>query len=265
MFIPLAITIFVLGLIVGSFLNVVICRLKTKEKIALSRSHCPRCKEKLKFQDLIPLLSFVIQKGKCRYCHKKISWQYPLVELATAVCFLLVFLKSYDLEFSIQYSVFSILTFWFFSAILIIIFVYDLKHYLIPNKVVYPAIVITFIIKILLSILNTQYSILDIIIGALIPGVFFLILVLISKEKWMGAGDIKLGFLCGLMLGYPDILVALFISFVAGAIIGIILMLFRSKTLKDKLPYGTFLTASTFITFLFGNQIVDWYMRLLGL
>ena len=258
-----SVIIFALGLIVGSFLNVVIFRLRAKEKLIFSRSHCPKCKKKLTVKDLIPVFSFIIQKGKCCYCHKKISWQYPLVELVTGVSFLLIFLKFYNNDLlAISYQ---LLAYWFFAAILIIIFVYDFKYYLIPDKVIYPALIITLIFQILFSILNTQYSILNIIIGSLIPGLFFLYLVLISKEKWLGAGDIKLGFLCGLMLGYPNILVALFISFIFGALIGIALILSKKKGLKDQVPYGSFLTASTFLTFFIGNQIINWYMGFLGL
>ena len=148
------ILIFLLGLSVGSFLNVVICRLETKEPIFLSRSHCPKCGALLKWSDLIPLVSFLIQKGKCRYCGKKISWQYPIVEITTGLLFLLIF----NFQFFIlrqgfdgqaifnQFPIFqflNLLFYFFIASVLIVIFVYDLKHYIIPDKIVYPAIIIT--------------------------------------------------------------------------------------------------------------------------
>lgn len=277
MLILFIIIIFIFGLVIGSFLNVIICRLNTNKNIIISRSECPHCQHKLGFFDLIPLLSFILLKGKCRYCHAKISWQYPLIELATGVCFLLLYCfklssESYQLSAN-SYQLIANSLFYLFSAcVLLIIFTYDLKHYLIPNKIVYPAFIIILILQIISLNFNLKSSspafmagVIFYLIGALIPGLFFLILVLVSKEKWMGAGDVKLGFLCGLMLGYPNILVALFISFVFGAIIGIALILFHKKKFQDKLPYGTFLTVSTFIALLFSSQIIDWYLKLLGI
>jgi len=148
------ILIFLLGLSVGSFLNVIICRLGTKEPIIRSRSRCPKCGALLKWFDLIPLISFLIQKGKCRYCGKKISWQYPLVELATGLLFLFVVLKSplatggsyIATGFFASLRMTMIMEPLFFLLVicfLLVIFVYDLKHYLIPDKIVYPAIIIT--------------------------------------------------------------------------------------------------------------------------
>ncbi len=262
------IIIFVLGLVVGSFLNVVINRLNINQNLASPRSYCPKCKHQLNFWDLIPIFSFIFLRGKCRYCQKKISWQYPLVELATGISFILIFFKfvninNINLDFVVILE--QLLIYFFFTSILIIIFVYDLKHYLIPNKIIYPAILITLLIQILPIPEYPSISISSLIIGSLIPGIFFLILVLVSKEKWMGAGDIKLGFLSGLIVGYPNILVTLFISFVVGAIIGIILIISKKKALKDKMPYGTLLTFATFATILFGSQVIDWYLGFLGI
>jgi len=268
MLIYISIIIFIFGLVIGSFLNVVINRLNIHQNLASPRSYCPKCKHQLSFWDLIPVLSYIFLKGKCRYCKKKISWQYPLVELVTGISFLLLFFKFVDINnINLNFVVIleQLLIYFFFVSILIIIFVYDLKHYLIPNKIIYPAILITLIIQILPIPEYPNISIQNLIIGSLIPGIFFLILVLVSKEKWMGAGDVKLGFLCGLIVGFPNILVALFISFVTGAIIGLILIVSKKKDLKDKMPYGTLLTFATFVTILFGSQIINWYLNFLGI
>ena len=253
--------IFLLGLAAGSFLNCIIYRLKTKESFLLKRSYCPHCKHKLSWPDLIPVLSFFILRGKCRYCGKKISWQYPLVELATGILFVLILnyevgIMNYALlSFgSILNSLFLILT----SCFLIIIFVYDLKHYIIPDKIVYPAIFISFLYNLLYSkshILNSIYSA----VGA---SLFFLIIFLLSRGKWLGFGDVKLAFLIGLFLGFPNILVALFSAFFLGAIIGIGLILTGKKNLKSEVPFGPFLVTGTFLALFWGEELINWYLNL---
>lgn len=230
--------VFVFGLIVGSFLNCVIYRLEQGESFLKGRSFCPFCKHTLLWQDLIPVFSFVFLKGKCRYCQQKISLQYPLVEIATALLFLLIF--------NFQFSIFNFIIVPF----LIIIFVYDLKHYIIPDKVIYPAIIIA-------GIFNFQFSILSA-IGA---AVFFAAIVLVSYGRWMGIGDIKLAFLMGLILGFPNILVALFLSFFIGAIIGIGLIISGKKKLKSEIPFGPFLVAGTIIAMFVGKELVNWYLN----
>jgi prepilin signal peptidase PulO-like enzyme (type II secretory pathway) len=258
--------LFILGLIVGSFLNAVICRLKTGEKIITSRSACPYCKKKLTARDLIPVVSFILYKGKCRYCKKPISWQYPAVELATALAFAIIYLKIAPI--STLYLLFVICYLLFIASILIIIFVYDVKHYIIPDKVIIPAIAVALSVQLLaLSKINLQLisSLPFALSGAVIAGGFFLLLVLASSGRWMGGGDIKLGIFMGLVLGYPLVLVALFIAYISGAAIGISLMFCRKKKINDEIPFGPFLTCAMFITLLWGNQILEWYLRMLGI
>lgn len=136
---------FIFGTAIGSFLNVVIIRLRTKESIFKNRSHCLFCRKKLEWFELIPILSFIIQLGKCKKCRKKISWQYPLVELATGLLFVLIF------NFSAQggQTIFNTCFLLLISCFLIILFVYDLKHYLVPDIIIYPAIVLVFGFRIL--------------------------------------------------------------------------------------------------------------------
>ena len=249
---------FFFGLTVGSFLNSIIYRFQTgaphqllfKSGGGLSRSFCPYCKHQLSWQDLIPIFSFLILRGKCRYCGKKISLQYPLVELATAFLFLLIFLTSINVWTGVYLLV--ILCF------LIIIFVYDLKHYLIPDKIIYPTIGIAFLYQIIIH--NSQF-ILQYLISAFGAAVFFLTIVLISRGKWMGAGDIKLAFFIGLFLGWPNILVALFLAFFIGAIIGIGLIASHKKSLRSEVPFGPFLVAGTLIALFWGQSIINWYLN----
>ena len=248
-------SIFVFGLIFGSFLNCVIYRLHSGESFLKGRSFCPNCQHILSWPDLIPVFSFLILKGKCRYCHKPISLQYPLVELATGTVFLLIF---WNLEFGIWDLLFRLLI----SCFLIIIFVYDLKHYIIPDQVIYPAIVIAFLYNIYQFTIDNQQLTINNFLSAFGSAAFFLTLVLISHEKWLGWGDVKLAFLMGLFLGWPKILLALFLAFFIGAIIGIELIILGKKTLKSEIPFGPFLVSGTFLALFFGQKILDWYLNL---
>jgi len=241
----LYILIFILGLSVGSFLNVVICRLKTKETIIFNRSYCPKCRVILKWYDLIPVLSFLLQRRRCRYCKKKISWQYPVVEISTGLLFCLIF--------NLQFTIFNLIYYFIIISFLIIIFVYDLKHYIIPNRIVYPGIIIS-----LLYLLFIAYDSLFLyLLSAFIASGFFLALVLVSKGKWMGLGDVKLAFLMGLILGWPSILLALFLSFLSGAVIGVGLIVFGKKGFKSQIPFGPFLAGSTILIMFYNLHLTD--------
>ena len=257
LFLIFRIFVFLLGLCVGSFLNCVIYRLEQKKKIT-GRSYCPKCKKQLKWQDLFPVFSFLFLGGKCRYCNRKISLQYPLVEVAAGILFVLI-LSSGDvgLPAGSPTSFLNSAFLFYIASALIIIFVYDLKHYLIPDKVLFPAIGITAIYRIL-DFGNLMNYFWAVIIGA----GFFLAIFLISKGRWMGFGDVKLAVLMGLLLGAPNILVALFIAFFFGAIIGLILIIFKGKNLKSEIPFGPFLIVGTFLAMLWGEQIINWYTNL---
>ena len=245
-----SLAVFIFGLIVGSFLNCVIYRLEQGSSFLRGRSFCPLCKHTLSWRDLIPVFSFLILKGKCRYCQQKISWQYPLVELVTGFLFFLVF---YYARYDIPYTVYGLII----TAFLIIIFVYDLKHYLIPDKVIYSAISVSVI-----WLFYAKYDILNTAYAAFGAALFFLIIVLISRGKWMGVGDIKLAFLMGLFLGWPAILIALLSAFYTGALAGMGLIISGRKNLKSEVPFGPFLVTGTFLAMFFGEKLVDWYLAL---
>jgi len=246
--------IFLFGLTLGSFLNCLIYRFEVGENFLRGRSYCPHCKHILSWKDLIPVFSFIILKRKCRYCKKPISWQYPLIELTTAILFLLFFI------FHFSFFIFII------ACFLIIIFVYDLKHYIIPDKIIYPAIGTAFIYNILNSypfVIHNSYSIVNSLEVAFIVSAFFLAIILISRGKWLGLGDVKLAFFMGLFLGFPNILFALFLAFSIGAIIGIGLIISGKKTLKSEVPFGPFLVTGTFLAMFWGERIINWYLSLI--
>ena len=248
--------IFLFGLAIGSFLNVVICRLQTGEGVVTTRSHCPHCQKTLKWFDLIPLVSFTLTLGRCRYCQKKISWQYPLVELATGMLFIIFSLQSLGLLYT---SYFLIIT-----SALIVIFVFDLKHLIIPDQVVYPAIGFVLLVSLFRSLVSASLNLwlYGLLITLAISGFFFL-LVALSQGRWMGLGDVKLAFLMGLLLGWPNILAALLIAFTSGALVGLFLVLLRKKTFKSQLPFGPFLSAATILILLYGDRLVNWYLYLI--
>ncbi len=259
---------FLLGLAVGSFLNSVIYRLDIGESLIKTRSHCPYCKKTLSWFELIPLMSFILQKGRCRHCKKPISLQYPLVELVTGALFWLVisnskFLISNQIPISNAQFLIPVIFWLFVISCLIIIFVYDLKHYIIPDQVIYPAIIVAILYNLYLLFITHHSLLFSNLLAAVIAGGFFLLIILISKGKWMGAGDAKLAVFMGLVLGWPKILLALFLAFLIGAFVSVILMILKKKTLKSEIPFGPFLAGATILTLFLGDALVDWYLGLL--
>lgn len=242
------IIIFLLGLCIGSFLNVLICRLPCGQS-ADGRSKCPRCRKTLGWHELVPLASFLIQKGKCRGCSKKISWQYPLLELVTAGLFVFVYTP--------QNLVLNILLFVSISA-MIVAFMIDLQYGLILDAIIWPSAIIISIFQVLHSA-----SILNLLSAALIAGGFFALQWVFSKGRWIGDGDIGLGILMGLILAWPNILVALFFAYVGGAIISLLLLALRKKTFKSNIPFGVFLAPATLAALLWGEQLIKWYLSTL--
>ena len=266
--------IFIFGLIIGSFLNALIYRMHENVSM-IGRSFCPGCKTQIAWYDNVPVLSFLMLRGKCRKCHMKISWQYPLVEIITGVLFLLVFifgLKSLALsQSSFQFSIFNFQNFLtildsrfviqllrdlFFIAVMIVIFIYDLKWYLILDRVTLPAIILIFVINIFLG-----FNYLDLLLAGLVGGGFFLAQFIISKGRWIGGGDIRLGLLMGMMFSWPMILLALLLAYLIGSVISIFLVAFGKKKWGSEVPLGIFLTSASIITLFWGNQILDWYLN----
>lgn len=250
--------IFLLGLAIGSFLNCIIYRLEKKQSFLKGRSYCPHCKHNLMWLDLIPVMSFLHLRGQCRYCHKKISIQYPLTEIATGLIFLLIFLATQDLT-KID-NVINVIFLFYIASVLIIIFVYDLRHYIILDRVLFPAIAITFFYQLIFNHMTPFGSYM---LAVFVASGFFLVIFLISKGTWMGFGDVKLAVLLGLLLGFPNILLGLFLAFFLGAIVGSALMLFGKRGLKSEVPFAPFLIMGTAIAMLLGNQIIQWYINFL--
>ncbi len=236
---------FIVGLIVGSFLNVVVSRLATAESI-LGRSHCPKCQALIRWYDNIPLLSYVILKTRCRDCQEKISLQYPLVEGFTGIIFALT--GYYFFNLSNLETWLDVFYFWVIFSVFIVIFAYDFKHLEIPMIMVWIGTGTTIIFYLFKDWLefSSKFDIFSLnifsgVLSAIIAFLFFFVLSAGSREKWMGMGDAYVAMLIGLVAQWPAFLGALILAFTLGATYGIILIVAGRKTLKSQVPFAPFL------------------------
>lgn len=241
--------IFVIGLIIGSFLNVVICRLPEGDSIIFPASHCPDCGAVLQIPDLVPVLSFVLYRGRCRYCGAVISFQYPLVELLTAVMFALLYIQ-FGLD--ISFFIYALLV-----CLLIICSVIDLKEMIIPNRITYPGI----IVGLLLSLTVSPLPIGSALMGVLIPGGVLLIIAL-AYQQGLGMGDVKLIAMIGSFMGWLYALLGLFIGALAGTLVGLPLILTGVLNRKTRIPFGPLISAGALIMLFWGEFIVSFYLGL---
>jgi len=261
----------ILGLIVGSFLNVVVERLNLAESL-LGRSHCPHCRKKIRWYDNVPVLSFMILRARCRDCEGKISWQYPAMEIMTGIIFVLAgnyFFFVLDPQ--------SWLTTFFYLGIfslLIIIMAYDFKFMEIPMVIVWLGVgwILAYYLYADWISFNPQMGILTLkiysgILAGLIAFLFFFLLSAGSREKWMGLGDAYAAMLAGLLVGWPGIFWALVLAFTLGAIWGIVLILSQRKTMKSQVPFAPFLAIGAvlaiFLPLIFPsiNFYIDLFLR----
>ena len=252
--------IFVLGLAIGSFLNVVIDRLPKGKSIIRGRSYCDFCRHTLAWYDLIPVLSFIVLGRKCHYCQKSISWQYPIVEFITAILFIIIFAS---INRFIDVS--SYLTILIFHLVvisgLIVIFFTDLKYRIIPDQIVLVLTVVT----LFYHLLNRSHVWSNYLLSGLIMSAFLLMLLLITRGRGMGLGDVKFAFLMGLILGFPSIIIAFYLSFLTGALFSLILILSGKKTIKATIPFGPFLAVATIVSLFYGQSLWRLFKGILGI
>jgi len=244
--------IFILGLIVGSFSNVCIYRIPRNESIIYPASHCPKCHSNIKPVDNIPLISYILLKGRCRNCKSKIFIQYPIVELLTGLIYLIIYL-TYGL--SVQTLIYIILS----SALVIIAFI-DLNEQIVPDVISLPGIVIGFIVSFFVPYISFINSGLGILVGGGIILIIGMAGSVIFKKEAMGGGDVKLAAMIGAFLGWRYIIISLFLGFFLGALAGIILILSKIKSREDTVPFGPFIVLGSFITLLWGKKIISWYI-----
>jgi prepilin signal peptidase PulO-like enzyme (type II secretory pathway) len=239
---------FILGLIVGSFLNVVVFRLNLAESL-LGRSYCPNCKKQIRWYDNIPLFSFILLKMKCRDCGKKISWQYPLVEFFTALIFALVGYYFF-IPFDVQSWIMTVYYLVLFS-LLLVIFVFDYQFMEIPMIAFWIALVWAVAFAIFFDWINFIpdlgiWSLFTFsgLVGGFLAFIFFFLMVSVSKEKWMGMGDAYLAFLAGFVMGYPKIIFTTVLAFFIGSVCSIILLVMKKKTMKSQVPFAPFFVSA---------------------
>lgn len=251
-FIYLQIILF--GLLIGSFINVCIYRLPLNKSIIFPASHCTSCRSVLKFLDLIPVISFIIFNGKCRYCKTKISIRYPLVEILTATILLI---NYYFFGFSFKFLINSIVSLVFLVATFI-----DFDYQIIPNEITIGGLIAAFFFQIILNILapelfNYFYKITltQSLLGALIGGGFLYIIAILSRGG-MGGGDVKLAAFIGALYGSKIVIFSLFLSFLLGGIIGILLIILRIKGRKDFIPFGPYICLGTLLTIWFSPEYI---------
>ena len=246
----LPIVFFILGATIGSFLNVCIFRLPRQESIVFPASHCMNCGTKVKPIDNIPFVSFLFLGGRCRNCHTKISWQYPLVEFLTGILFALAVIR-FGLQWNTLIAVILI-------SSSIVVSVIDLKIQIIPNCISLPGIVLGLLINLIPS---SPVGFLNALYGMLLGGGLFYVVALVSRGG-MGGGDIKLIAMFGAFLGWQNCLVTIFCGVLLGSFIGIILLLLRRKGRKDPIPFGPFLCIGALISLFYGGEIIYWYLHL---
>ncbi len=243
----------VLGLLIGSFLNVCIYRIPRSENIALPRSHCPSCQHTIAFYDLVPLISFIVLLGKCRYCKEPISFLYPLVEILAAAGTLFFYI-----HFSLTPLFFISIT--LFYSLIVITFI-DLKHYIIPDIITLPGIGVGLALSFFNISSSFQHSLIGILMGGGILWFMGWIYQLLTKREGMGGGDIKLMARLGAGLGYKASSCSLCVSSGLGAIGGHIFILVMRKTKHTPIPFGPFIAAAALLYLLYGQKLTEWYFE----
>lgn len=248
--------VFVFGMVFGSFLNVCICRMPKNESIVSPPSHCPLCSYQIRWYDNIPVLSYLLLRGKCRGCGTHISLQYPLVELLNGILALLLFLRFGPT------LVFAAL-FLFCSALVVITFI-DIEHQIIPDEISLSGIAVGF----LLSFFLKGHTWLNSLLGILLGGGSLLLVAYsyqrLTGKEGMGGGDIKLLAMMGAFLGWKSVPFIIFTSSLAGSLIGVSIMLFQKKDSKLAIPFGPYLAFGAVLYIFCGKALIHWYLGLSG-
>jgi leader peptidase (prepilin peptidase)/N-methyltransferase len=246
----------VLGLAVGSFLNVCIDRLPSNKSIVFPPSHCEACQHKLSAKDLIPVFSYLRLRGRCRYCQASVPRRLFWVELATAVIFALL---CWHFQLSPELGVMI-----FYACLFIIIFVIDLEQGLILNKVVYPTMVVAFLLALYPWPWLSDSMVMRVAYAALGGGIGFVIFLLIAlvSRGGMGWGDVKLAALIGLATGFPLVFLAVIMGAILGGIVAVALMVAKKRKRREAIPFGPFLALAAMVTLVWGSNILNWYLNL---
>ena len=250
-YVTLIIIIFVIGLCIGSFLNVCICRVPESKSIVHPGSACPGCGHSIKFYDNIPVLSFLILKAKCRNCGMPISWRYPLVELLIGMLAVAVFLKF---GLAAEAAVYFV-----FISVLVVITFIDIDHRIIPDLISLPGIPIFFLMSMTIPTITLMDALIGILAGG---GILFLVAEIywrLTGKEGMGGGDVKLLAMIGALTGWQGVFFTIFASSLTGTLIGLVIMLIQGKNMKLAIPFGPFLSFGAVVYVFFGPGIIQWY------
>jgi leader peptidase (prepilin peptidase) / N-methyltransferase len=244
--------VFILGLCIGSFLNVCIYRLPEGTFLKAPRSECPSCGKMIRFYDNIPVLSYLMLKGRCRYCRTAISIRYPLVELITGMCAVSIYMNfGLTLEGLIYFV---------FIAVLIVVIYIDIDHRIIPNVITLPGIPICFLASFALTSMTMKASVLGIISGGGSLLTVAWVYRLITKREGMGGGDIKLLAMIGALIGWKGVIFTIYTASVAGTLVGLPMILLKNKNFRLKIPFGPFLSMGAILYIFFGEVVINWYL-----
>lgn len=276
MLLVMIIVIAFLGLMLGSFTNALVWRVHEQAKqknrvkknelsVLKGRSMCPSCRHTLSAKDLVPVVSWVLLKGRCRYCKAKIGWQYPIVELAGCGMFALSYaFWPYTVDSVFHGTIFAV---WLLLCVIFLaLATYDIKWLTLPSSIVYTALAVGITFTVLQSYNSGDYSILlSGVAASIMYGGFFYILYQLSGGKWIGGGDVRLGFVLGMVLGIQKSVVSLMLASYSACVVILILVILKKYHSKMKLPFGPFLLAASIGAFLWGETIINAYLRLCGL
>ena len=264
----------ILGALIGSFLNVVIWRIPRRESIVSPASHCPRCDTQIRRRDNIPVLSWLILRGKCRDCGAPISARYPAVELGTGVFFAAVtwwFLASTDeiaTGYMIAATALALAAFLFLAAISVALGLIDIDTHTLPNRIVYPSFIVAGVLLVASAVVSGDYfAVARCAIGAGALFSAYLVMALLYPGG-MGFGDVKLAALLGLYLGFlgwPQLVVGAFAPFLIGGLFSIALVVLKKAGRKSRIPFGPWMLVGTWVGIFAGAPVAGWYLRLVGL
>lgn len=239
------VAVFAFGTVLGSFLNVVIHRLPRGESLVRPRSRCPHCGTPIRPWDNVPLLSFLLLRGRCRACGAPIAWRYPLVEAFAGALLVLVYWRAG--------SWVDVVAGGLFTLALLAVFFVDLAHHIVPNAITYPGIAIGLLLAL------GQGRILDGLLSALGAGALFF-LIAVASRGGMGGGDVKLAAMLGAFLGWPGVAVALLVAFTTGAAAGLLLIAAGRRSRRDPIPFGPSLALGGVVALFFGDALAAWYL-----
>lgn len=265
----------IFGVCLGSFVNALVWRTMQREKsgkknkdlsVMNGRSMCPYCRHHLSAKDLIPLVSWIMLRGKCRYCSKPISAQYPLVELAGAAVFVLSYVFWPQ---SVQGGQIVLFITWLTGSVgLLALFVYDLKTMILPNSIIYPTLLVVFTGRLIYLVAyqsDKAHAAGQWVLSLAVASGIFAVLYFISRGRWIGFGDVRLGLITGTLLASPaNSFLMIFLASVLGTAAAVP-QLREKGGMTAKIPYGPFLIMATMVCILFGAGIIDWYKRLSGI